>query len=95
MTFTTGGIDIPVETNINKRLKYIRLSISNTGVKVSLPKNLDDRSILAVLNSKSKWICEHYIKYKSMEHDNLERKWQTGEKLLYRVIIHKLLGLLN
>lgn len=84
MTFTAGGLDIPVKININRRLKYVRLGVSGDGVEVSLPERLDDGRISEMLNNRRAWILENYVKYKSMQRERVRRRWATGEKLPFR-----------
>lgn len=79
-----GSIDIPYEIIVNKRLKYMRVSLDTSGMKVSLPRKISIKEIESFLRSKEKWIYEHYIKLKSIKDEQAERTWERGESLLYR-----------
>lgn len=78
------NIDMPYEININKRLKYMRMSIDTNGIKVSLPRRTSIKEIEGFLKSRGDWIYEHYIKFQSVKVTEYRREWQTGERIPYR-----------
>lgn len=79
MIFNAGNIDIPYEIAINRRLKYAKIAIGLDGVKVLLPRNMNNRDIGRLLEAKKDWIYKHYMKIKPV----MDRVHDCSRYILY------------
>jgi len=77
------GLEIPYEVIINKRLKYIRFSVSAEGLKVSVPNEKSMGEVERILKSKSGWIYKHYMRFQSAKEASNGR-WERCQKILYK-----------
>lgn len=82
--FRVEGIDIPYEVFINKRLKNIRISIDADEIKVCIPFDIEICEIERLLFKKRGWILKHYSKVKAVQAERHARKWENGEKVLFK-----------
>lgn len=82
--YNTEDMEIPFTVNINKRLKYMRVTIDMAGMMVSAPYAVKNDKIQELLKSKSKWIYEHYKKLQNMRVNEYINEWVSGEKVKYR-----------
>lgn len=80
MIFNTGGLDIPYEIVINRRLKFARIAIGLDGMKISLPRKMSNRDIERLLETKESWIYGHYMKIKPA----LDRIHDYSRYVLYK-----------
>lgn len=79
MIFNAGDINIPYEITINRRLKYVRVTIGPEGVKVLLPRNMNNRYIERLLEAKKDWIYKYYMKIKPV----MDRVHDCSRYVLY------------
>jgi len=92
-----GDVDIPYDVVINKKLKYMRISIGINGMRVSVNRKVDAKDIEKFLKSKEKWILKHYTRFQSIKAKEISREWNGTEKVLlkgneYSVFIHNCQG---
>ncbi|KNY30416.1 M48 family metallopeptidase [Pseudobacteroides cellulosolvens] len=78
-----GENEIPYKIKESSKAKYIRLVIDNNGLSVVKPKRVGLGQIEKVLWEKSDWISKYYLKLIEKKQNMVERKWVTGETLLY------------
>lgn len=81
--FTIGNLSIPYELINNDKSKHIRVLMSIEGMRVSKPKRVKFDEVENMLKSKTKWIYKHYMEFQSIKAEKHERKWQSGECILY------------
>jgi len=81
--FKIGENEIPYIIKESSKAKNIRLVIDNNGLHIVKPKKVAIGQIKRVLKDKSSWISKHYEKLLESKKCIPERKWVTGETLLY------------
>ncbi len=78
-----GDNEIPYIIKESSKAKNIRLVIDNNGLHIVKPKKVAIGEVDRVLKDKSTWIFNHYKKLIEAKKCMPERKWITGETLLY------------
>jgi Predicted metal-dependent hydrolase len=89
--FKINGMDIPYEIVINKKLKYIRIGLSDSGIKVSVPYRINSAEVERLLRGKGQWIAGHYDRLRRAR-DNKSWGIEKGKVLycgeIYSLNIH-------
>ena len=78
-----GDNEIPYIIKESSKAKNIRLVIDNNGLYIVKPKRVAIGEVDRVLKDKISWISKHYEKLLESKKCVPERRWVTGETLLY------------
>jgi len=84
LSFNIGNLTIPYCISENKKAKHVKLVMDINGLKVVKPVKVKLDRVEELLKSKSNWIYKHYTDFESMKREEYNRKWESGERVLYR-----------
>lgn len=82
-TLKIGDSLIPYKIKDSNKAKNIRLVIDNNGLYIVKPIKVKISDVERVLKEKSSWIFRHYSELTQKRQNVTERKWETGETLMY------------
>ncbi len=82
--FKIGELSIPYTVTESTKAKHIRLIIDIEGLRVVKPKQVAFKQVESMIHDKSAWIYKHYMPLQSKKTAQYKRKWETGEKVLYK-----------